>query len=175
MPARGGRARRVLEIGCGSGRVAVAMAQAGVEHVTGIDLSDEMCRLAAALAERAGQAERCRFVCASDEEFRTDEPFDAAVALGVMDYVADPTAMLARMQRLARTRVVVSFPRRGMILNTPRRLWLKTKRCPVHFYGRRQIESLLAGAGLELTDLVRIGFPPLVASYVAIGRPAQPS
>ena len=165
-----GDARRVLEIGCGSGRVAVALAQAGVEHVTGIDLSDEMCRLAGELAERIGQADRCRFVCASADAYEADEPFDAVVAMGVFDYVADPAAMLARMRALSRSRVVASFPRRRMLLNLPRRLWLKTKRCPVYFYGRRSVEDLLRKAGLEPVDLWPIGRPPLIGSFIAVGR-----
>lgn len=165
-----GGARRVLEVGCGSGRVAVALAQAGVEHVTGIDLSDEMCRLAGELAERLGQADRCRFVCASAEAYEPDEPFDAVVAMGVFDYVADPVAMLARLRRLSSGRLVASFPRKRMLLNLPRRLWLKTKRCPVYFYGRRTVEDLMRGAGLELIEVWPIGHPPLVASFVAVGR-----
>jgi len=117
-----GEAGRVLEIGSGSGRVAVALVQAGVRHITGIDLSQELCRLAQGLAEQAGLADRCEFLVGSAEAFEAEEPFDAVVVLGLMDYVADAPAMLARTKRLSRRRVVVSFPRRGMLLNLPRRL-----------------------------------------------------
>lgn len=168
-----GDARTVLEIGCGSGRVAVAMAQAGVARVTGIDLSADMCRLAGELADRIGVADRCRFVAAAAETFESPEPFDAVVAMGVFDYVADAPAMLARMKALAADRVVVSFPRRLMLLNLPRRLWLMTKRCPVYFYGRTQVERLFKEAGLDLVDLVAIGLAPLAGSYVAVGRKAK--
>ena len=159
----------VLEIGCGSGRVAVALAQAGVGHVTGIDISQEMVRLATDLARRAGEAEKCTFLCCQAETFEAAEPFDAVVALGLMDYVAEPEAMLKRMKAFARGRFIVSFPRRWMMLNPARRLWLKTKRCGVYFYDRRCIEEAFDAAGLELKDLVGIGFAPLVGSYVAVG------
>ena len=165
-----GDAGRVLEIGCGSGRVAVAMAQAGVENVTGIDFSHEMCRLAKRMAERSGQDERCRFVCASAEAFEAAEAFDAVVAMGVFDYVDDAPGMLRKMAALSSGRIVASFPRRLMLLNLPRRLWLKTKRCPVHFYGRCRIERLFRAEDIALADLIRIGTPPLVGSYVAVGR-----
>jgi len=90
--------------------------------------------------------------------------------MGVFDYVADPAAMLARMRALSRGRVVASFPRRHMLLNLPRRLWLKTKRCPVYFYGRRSVEDLLRKAGLEPVDVWPIGRPPLIGSFIAVGR-----
>ncbi len=44
---------RLLDVGCGTGRHAVPLAQAGIE-VTGVDLSPEMLERAAARAARAG-------------------------------------------------------------------------------------------------------------------------
>ena len=105
----------------------------------------------------------------SAEAFETDEPFDAVVAIGLMDYVDQPEAMLRKMHSLCRRRVVASFPRRCMLLNPARRLWLKTKRCDVYFYGRRQIEDAFRSADLKLIDMVRIGFAPVIGSYVAVG------
>ena len=49
----------VLELGCGSGRVCLALAQAGLE-VTGVDTSAAMLALARAHVEDAGLSERAR-------------------------------------------------------------------------------------------------------------------
>jgi 2-polyprenyl-3-methyl-5-hydroxy-6-metoxy-1,4-benzoquinol methylase len=163
-------AQHVLDVGCGSGRAAAALVHVGVERVTGIDLSDEMVRLAKELAVKSGVAERCTFICVPAEEFEAEEPFDGSLALGVMDYLDDPGAMLARMKGFTRGRVVVSFPRRGMLFNPARRLWLMTKHCPVYFYSRRRIEDLYRGAGLKLVDLLPFGTYPTTGSYVAVGE-----
>ena len=50
----------VLELGCGTGRVSLAIAAAGID-VTGIDISPRMIAAAQAKAERRGLSERCIF------------------------------------------------------------------------------------------------------------------
>lgn len=65
--------RRVLEPGCGSGRMLEALAQRGVE-VTGIDLSEPMLELA---RQRLGG--RGAIVLADMTEFELGEAFDGAV------------------------------------------------------------------------------------------------
>jgi ubiquinone/menaquinone biosynthesis C-methylase UbiE len=51
----------VLEIGVGTGRVALRLAEAGL-HVTGLDASSAMLSIAAEKAEAAGQTQRVRLV-----------------------------------------------------------------------------------------------------------------
>jgi SAM-dependent methyltransferase len=51
----------LLELGCGTGRLLIPLAQAGYA-VTGVDLSPEMLRIAAAKAESAGVAGRVTLV-----------------------------------------------------------------------------------------------------------------
>ena len=50
----------VLELGCGTGRVSLAMAEAGVE-VTGVDLSPRMLEVVRRKADSRDLAERCYF------------------------------------------------------------------------------------------------------------------
>jgi SAM-dependent methyltransferase len=51
----------LLELGCGTGRLLIPLAEAGY-RVTGVDLSSEMLRIARAKAEAAGVAERVTLV-----------------------------------------------------------------------------------------------------------------
>ena len=51
---------RVLEMGCGTGRVSLALAQSGIE-VVGVDISPRMVEAARAKAEAAGLSHRARF------------------------------------------------------------------------------------------------------------------
>jgi ubiquinone/menaquinone biosynthesis C-methylase UbiE len=68
----------VLELGCGSGRVSVPLAQAGAE-VTGVDRSQEMLALASRRAAEHGVAERVRF----EQRDVRSMSFDAAYALAL--------------------------------------------------------------------------------------------
>ncbi len=51
----------VLELGCGTGRVSLAIAEAGFD-VVGVDISPRMLAAARAKADEQGLAARCRFV-----------------------------------------------------------------------------------------------------------------
>lgn len=69
---------RVLDVGCGPGRHALALAEAGM-HVTGIDISQRFVDLATtAAAERDLDAE---FIRADARTVSFAEPFDAAISL----------------------------------------------------------------------------------------------
>jgi trans-aconitate methyltransferase len=90
--------RRIVDAGCGTGRHAAALAQAGFE-VTGIDSSPELLAVA---RERAPGAE---LVVADLRTWEPERPFDGALCRGVLnDFVEDDDrqralAGLARMLR----------------------------------------------------------------------------
>ncbi len=62
-----GNARRVLDLGCGTGEDAVRLARAGAE-VVAIDPSINMLQIARRKAESSGCAARIQFLCASMED-----------------------------------------------------------------------------------------------------------
>jgi len=68
----------VLEIGCGTGRVTLPLAQAGCA-VTGIDVSDAMLAIAREKVERADLADRVKLVRADMRRFDLDARFDLAI------------------------------------------------------------------------------------------------
>jgi SAM-dependent methyltransferase len=69
---------RVLDVGCGPGRHALALARRGLE-VTGVDLSPEFVELARTTADGEGLA--ARFVVGDVRELAYDSEFDAAICL----------------------------------------------------------------------------------------------
>lgn len=97
-------ATRVLEIGCGSGRHALCMAEGGV-CVTGIDLSGDMIALARdrAAAAPAPVSERMTFEQGDVRSLRLGHTFPAAAALfHVVSYLttdADLHSGLARIRQ----------------------------------------------------------------------------
>ena len=142
-----------FEIGCGSGRTAVAVASARGARVHGIDMAAPMIDLARRLAEREGVAERCRFEVAEFEAYVPASRYDTFLAVGVLDYFNDPLPMLRRAAQefVPGGSIVLSWPQKRMLLNPVRRAWLATKRVPVTFYDEREIANIAAALDGRVT------------------------
>jgi SAM-dependent methyltransferase len=93
---------QVLDIGCGTGRTSMALADAvgRTGHVVGVDVSRPMLALAEAAGARVPQL---RFIAGDAQTFPFDEGgFDAAFSrFGVM-FFADPVAAFANIRRALR-------------------------------------------------------------------------
>ena len=178
---------RVLEIGCGAGFMAVALAQRGF-CVHAIDSAESMIELARQHAEEAGVTDQ---LSASIGDVYAlafeDGSFDLVVAIGVIVWLARPELALHEMAR-------VTKPGGYAILTSPNpeelhslldpwknplvkvlKLRLKhvlertglrhrkpggTLRASVIFHKRRYIDETLANAGLVKNKGVTIGFGP---------------
>jgi SAM-dependent methyltransferase len=146
--------RAALDVGCGSGRYVKAFAEMGMTRIVGIDLSEKMIELA---KMRTGLSHNtCEFVCGDFMEFRTNETFDAVVAMGFFDYVADPLPVLKRMRSLVTYSVLGSFPSISWYRTPIRKFRYYWKRCPVYFYRPGQIRLLGETAGFATTDIKKI-------------------
>jgi arsenite methyltransferase len=91
----------VLDIGCGTGSLALRLAETGA-HVHGLDVSSEMVRIARSKAA-ADAAENVTFHEGPfDETFTTfaDESLDGICAYSIIHLVEDRPAMLERIFRL---------------------------------------------------------------------------
>ena len=160
--------RTVLDIGTGSGRFALALAAAG-KQVTGIDFSPSMIELARAEAVRTGVAARCRFEVGDFLKVDLKEPFDAVLAVGLFDYIRQPSVFLEKMRQLCRVKLVVTFPvlwSWRVLLRWPR---LQLKGCPVYFFSERRVRELLAAAGFGVSRLERLGHIWFVVARPAAG------
>lgn len=92
------RGASVLEIGCGTGHFAAALAAEGL-RVAGVDPAAEMLAVARTRVPIA-RADGARLPFA-------DGAFDAAVLVCVVEFTADPIAVLREARRVARERVIV--------------------------------------------------------------------
>jgi 2-polyprenyl-3-methyl-5-hydroxy-6-metoxy-1,4-benzoquinol methylase len=158
-----------FELGCGSGRTAVAIATARDARVHGIDIAAPMITLAERLAREAGVAELCSFEAADFDSFRPSERYDTFVAVGVLDYFADPLPMLRRAatEFAPAGSIVLSWPGKRMLLNVARRAWLRTKRVPVHFYDDRDVARLAEAVGGRVVRTEKIGTAPILVDGMA--------
>src|SRR5579862_3591034 len=101
---------RLLDVGCGSGRIGEFVLEAGASRYVGIDFSEPMIELARARLERFG--ERVELLT---DDFLTAEiegPFEVVLALGLFDYLPDAERFARRMFELTADGgcVVGSFP-----------------------------------------------------------------
>lgn len=139
----------VLDVGCGSGRVAVLLADAGARRVVGIDVAPRMLELARELSRARGVEARCEFIEADFMSWPVKERFDVVVALGVFDYLAEPQPFLRRMIDCASRKVIASFPRASLIRAPLRKFRYALRNCPVYFTTEDRLTELCHGAGLR--------------------------
>jgi SAM-dependent methyltransferase len=100
--------RRVLDVGTGTGRAAIALARAGA-IVTAVDASHEML----AVAERRAREAGTDVTFAAGDAHRLDfgdGSFDAVVCLRVLMHTPDWRASLAELCRVAARWVVFDYP-----------------------------------------------------------------
>src|SRR5437867_1247644 len=94
--------KRILDIGCGSGRYCHELASRGAAECVGVDFAQNMLDLAHAIAKQRGVADRCKWALSQYLDFKADKPFDIAIAMGYFDYIDDPLTHLKKMRRDAR-------------------------------------------------------------------------
>ncbi|MEW6750973.1 MAG: methyltransferase domain-containing protein [Candidatus Latescibacterota bacterium] len=153
--------KRVLDVGCGSGRYGVELARRGAV-VVGVDFAPAMVDLAERAAREAGVQERCRFVAADFLGWPEPGRFDICLATGFFDYQKDPAPFLERMRRLGPGLGIFSFPIRWRLRTPTRWLRLRLCGCPVYFYGRAQVRALVHSTGWGPPSIHRLSRDYLV-------------
>ncbi|MGB0631028.1 MAG: class I SAM-dependent methyltransferase [Alphaproteobacteria bacterium] len=101
--------KAALDMGCGRGEVSVQLARLGA-RVTGVDVSPESLRRAAALAQSHGVADLIELREGNAESLPFDDDrFDLAVSAGVMSFVYfdRAAAELARVTKQGGTAVIL--------------------------------------------------------------------
>jgi SAM-dependent methyltransferase len=147
--------RSVLDIGCGPGHYSVELARRGARRVLGIDFADGMLDIARRAAAQAGCERVCRFERADFFERPFDEKFDYVVAMGFMDYVADPRSMIRKALSLSARRAFFSFPLDDGILAWQRKLRYRS-RCDLFMYTEAQVRDLFAQVTTAPVSIARI-------------------
>lgn len=148
--------RRILDVGCGDGALAVKLCQHGA-HVTGIDPNAEMVRQAMAGAESAGAS--VEFVVAAGEHLPFAEAsFDMVLAKTVLCFVEDAETMVREMARVLRPggRLVIGELGKWSLWAVQRRIhaWLGSRLWQQgRFRTPGELRTLVAAAGLSVCNV----------------------
>lgn len=152
------QAPRVLDVGCGSGRIGEFVLRAGAARYLGIDFSEPMVELARARLDRF--EERVELLV---DDFLTapiDGSFEVVLALGLFDYLPSPHLFSRRMFELCASGgcIVASFPRWSLPKGPIRKVryeWIGD--CPIFDYTRRELELMFGASGFERVELMSPG------------------
>jgi len=170
--------KRVLDVGCGGGILAEAMARKGAE-VTGIDLGEKPIKVAMLHALESGTRVDYRVQAAEALAAEQPEAFDVVTCMEMIEHVPDPASTVAACARLARPggRVVFSTINRNaksfLFAIVGAEYVLQMLPRGTHEYARfirpSELVAHARAAGLAADDLTGMTYNPLTGSY-ALGR-----
>lgn len=166
--------QRVLDVGCGGGILAEAMAAAGAE-VTGIDLGEAQLGVARLHLLESGQEVDYRLVPVEELAIEAPASFDTVTCMEMLEHVPDPASIVAACARLVKPggRVVFSTinrnPKSYLFAVLGAEYVLRLLPRGTHDYRRFIKPSELGGwaraAGLDLADVTGMHYNPLLDHF----------
>ncbi|MGH9411896.1 MAG: class I SAM-dependent methyltransferase [Vicinamibacterales bacterium] len=156
--------QRVLDVGTGTGRAAIALARRGA-RVTGVDASAEMIEVAARRAHQAGVSIEFARGDAHRLQF-ADRSFDAVVCLRVLMHTPDWRRSCAELCRVADRRVVIDYPSSrsfAALQSWTRRVasWLTPRVEAYRVMSPRAVRRALAAQGFRVAGERRLFVLPI--------------
>jgi ubiquinone/menaquinone biosynthesis C-methylase UbiE len=147
---------RVLDLGCGSGRVAEEVLDAGAADYVGIDFSESMLELARGRLARFGP--RAQLIHADFTKAPPDETFDIVLALGVFDYLPAPVELVKKVAPICSVSMVVSAPRWSPIKGPIRKFRYEVLNdCPIFNYTQEQLSVIFQAGGFSEVQFLHRG------------------
>jgi 2-polyprenyl-6-hydroxyphenyl methylase/3-demethylubiquinone-9 3-methyltransferase len=170
--------KRVVDVGCGGGILAEAMAAKGAT-VTGIDLADKPLKVAMLHRMETGSSVDYRLVSAEDLAAEVPGAFDMVTCMEMLEHVPDPPAIVGACAKLVKPGGLVFFSTINRnaksflfaIVGAEYVLNLLPK--GTHEYARfirpSELSRACRDAGLEVFDLTGMTYNPVTKVY-SLGR-----
>lgn len=160
--------KKILDVGCGSGRFCIAFALEGAEKVVGIDFARGMIEIADKLATQAGVGDKCEFVVGAfpGDIDKSEAPFDACTGNGFFDYIEHPVPIITAMRELTKGKLIMSFPKAVEWRVPIRRIRFWMKGTPLFLYREAQVRDILAKAGVTDFEFIHLDRDYLVVAQV---------
>jgi 2-polyprenyl-6-hydroxyphenyl methylase/3-demethylubiquinone-9 3-methyltransferase len=166
--------KAVLDVGCGGGILAEAMAKRG-GRVTGIDLADKPLQIARHHA--SGQALGLHYASSNAEDWAASHPaqYDIVTCMEMLEHVPHPPAVVAACAAMVKPGGWVFFSTINRnplsyltaIVGVERVLRILPR--GTHQYARfikpQELLAMATGAGLALIDKRGLGYNPLTQSF----------
>jgi 2-polyprenyl-6-hydroxyphenyl methylase/3-demethylubiquinone-9 3-methyltransferase len=166
--------RKVVDVGCGGGLLAEAMAGRGAD-VLGIDLADKPLKVAELHALESGARVSYRQVSAEDLAAQTPESFDTVTCLEMLEHVPDPESTVRACATLARPGGWLFFstinrnPKSFLFAIIGAEYVLRLLPRGTHDYAKFIRPSELSGAirrcGLDLVEMTGLTYNPFTRIY----------
>ena len=172
--SRGLEGKHALDVGCGGGILAEAMATAGAK-VLGIDLSDKA--LAVARLHQLESGVEVDYQLSTAETLAAEQPgrFEIVTCMELLEHVPEPASTIAACATLVKPGGLVVFstinrnPKAYLFAVIGGEYLLRLLPRGTHDYARFIKPSELVGfarrAGLEADDLVGMTYNPLTRTY----------
>lgn len=147
--------KRILDVGCGSGKFIVECAKRGA-FVQGIDISQEMINLAKRFCrDNNVQAE----LEIGDASQHLPKNFDVCVALGVFEYFEDPKPILDQMLLSLNDegKIIFSVPKKYTPQTPLRDIMLRLRNVKCYYYTKKRIIDLLKRSSVSYFEIFSYG------------------
>jgi len=168
------RGKAVLDVGCGGGILAEAMARLGA-RVSGIDLSEKPLKVAQLHLLESGLAVHYELVSAEEKARNSPGEFDIVTCMELLEHVPDPSSTVAACARLAKPGGRVFFstinrnPKSYLLAVIGAEYILKLLPKGTHDYARfirpSELTRWCRGAGLDPVELKGMTYNPLTNEY----------
>jgi SAM-dependent methyltransferase len=147
---------RVLDVGCGSGRVAEEVLEHGAGAYVGVDFSEPMLGLA---RERLARFDvPVDLVLGDFREVTLEGTFDVVLGLGLFDYLPDAAPFLRRMREVCSGTAVASFPGWHWFKGPIRKVRYEViRKVPIFDYTADGLRRMFTEVGFSQVELVRPG------------------
>lgn len=165
---------RLVDVGCGGGILAEAMAQRGAQ-VTGIDMGEAPLAVARLHQLESGVEVEYRQSTAEDLAAEQPERFDIVCCLEMLEHVPDPGAVIKACADMAKPGAALYFstinrnPKAFLFAIVGAEHILKLLPAGTHEYDKFIKPSELAGwmrdAGLMLEDMTGLTYNPITRNY----------
>ncbi len=166
--------KTVLDVGCGGGILAEAMAQRGAE-VTGIDMGEANLNIAKLHALESAVQVKYQHISVEELAAQAPESFDVVTCLEMLEHVPDPASIIAACARLVKPGGKLVFstinrnPKAYLFAVLGAEYLLRLVPTGTHDYHKFIKPSELAtwcrAAGLQVTHMTGMLYNPITKAY----------